>query len=133
MKRQKAFNVTARQMIKLNKLRARLAESGYFICIVARRFRRQKHDFLAVNKSNRNEFFVVRPKRDGSVTIAPNGQPHRPHAVAGIIEDMRSSALFVRWLPQIFSKRTNLRLEHFLTERGELEYRRLTQKQTPAG
>jgi len=133
MAKRREFDVTMLQTVRLDELRKRLAESGYFIFSVSRRFRRQRHDFLAVNKDNRNEFFIVRPEQKGGVSITPYGPVQQPRKVADILEDMRSAALYVHWLPQFLPNRTNLRLEHFFTEQGERKYRRLMQKQTPAG
>lgn len=133
MKSSGCFNLTRRQREKVAELRLRLGELGYFIFAIARRLRKHRHDFLAVHKNNPATFFLVRPTRYRSVTIQPYGPTRQPHAVAKLVEHVRSIRLLVHWVEQIPLNQKNLRLEHFLTEVGEREYRRLSEKQNPAG
>lgn len=113
------------QAIQIGELRERLGESGYFIFPIARRFRTHKQDFLAMRRERPREFLIVKPKNKGFISLKPYCLKSQHQDIAAIVDEFKAAGCLVRWLAQLSLQRSNLRLEHFLTEPGKREYARL--------
>jgi hypothetical protein len=67
----KPIRTTLAQRETIALLKTQLAERGHFIFPVAPWYRRHRMDFVAVPKQFPQQLLVVRPMRDGSVSVRP--------------------------------------------------------------
>lgn len=89
--RKKRVRTTPAQRTAMEKLRKRLGERGYVILPVARWYRRHYLDFLALPKLVPREFVLVRPSRNGTVSVRPFASPQLYGPLQAMLQTMQHS------------------------------------------
>lgn len=111
--------------IQITELRDGLGQLSYFIFPLAKRFRKHQRDFVAVPRDNPHGFLIVKLTASREIIVQPYCIKSLYAQVVELTEGLGVPRHRIRWLNQIPLNQKNLRLEHFLTEKAEKEYREL--------
>jgi hypothetical protein len=120
------IRTTAQQREGLTLLRRRLAEQGYLIFEVASWYRRHRLDFLATPKRSPLEFVVVRPMRNGSLSVRPYSSPVHYRSFRELLGQIKAGCP-IRWSNRQLPLKKGIRGLSFtyLPRSAEKEYARL--------
>lgn len=107
------------------KLRRRLAEKGFYIFGLSKRWRQTRADFAAIDKEKEVACFLVHAGR-GITYIRPFNWRHA--AVVLTIDELALEGFSIEWLPQVPLRERTLAPEDILSQRGRREYLGLFKK-----
>ncbi len=129
MRKQKRIRTTTNQRAAIDLLKKRIAELGYSVFCVNKKYRKHYLDFVGVLRSNSigtPNLFLVHPLRNDSVLVRPywRNQPHKAHEAA--IRALRQHRIFYRKQGLRRPEGGNSAWEEYLTPGARNEYMLLT-------